>query len=98
MSCDTALGLCANVIQYQSLQLLIAKEIGIEAGDLIWTIHNAHIYDRHLEALVKQVNSETIKDVGKIHLNNKSLNEFKPDDIVIEYNHNGKIMVYEIAI
>lgn len=54
-SCDFALGLVSNVFQYSVLQKLVAEELDLEVGELIWTIHNVHIYDRHLDTLKEQL-------------------------------------------
>lgn len=62
-SCDVALGLPYNVVQYYVLKELVADCLGIEAGTLYWTIDNAHIYDRHLETIQKQVDTPMSNEV-----------------------------------
>ena len=54
-SCDVGLGLISNVCQYSILQKIIADELGLEVGELLWSAHNYHIYDRHIEDIEKQV-------------------------------------------
>ena len=97
-SCDVALGLVANVFQYAVLHKLVALECGLEPAEIIWNIHNVHIYDRHYDKLIKQVNSETFEP-AKIRINNfKSIFDFEPNDIeIINYKHGEKIS-YEVAI
>ncbi len=97
-SCDVALGLVANVFQYSVLHKLVALECGLEPAEIIWNIHNVHIYDRHYDKLIKQVNGETFEP-AKIKINNfKSIFDFKPDDIeILDYKYGEKIS-YEIAI
>ena len=97
-SCDVALGLVANVFQYSVLHKLVALECGLEPAEIIWNIHNVHIYDRHYDKLIKQVNGETFEP-AKIKINNfKSIFDFKPDDVeIINYKHGEKIN-YEVAI
>ena len=97
-SCDVALGLVANVFQYAVLHKLVALECGLEPAEIIWNIHNVHIYDRHYNKLIKQVNNETFEP-AKIRINNfKSIFDFKPNDIeIINYKHGEKIS-YEVAI
>ena len=97
-SCDVALGLVANVFQYSVLHKLVALECGLEPAEIIWNIHNVHIYDRHYDKLIKQVNVETFEP-AKIKINNfKSIFDFKPDDVeIINYKHGEKIS-YEVAI
>ena len=57
MSCDVALGLVSNVIQYSILHKLVADELNLEVGELIWSAHNAHIYDRHIDGIIEQVSN-----------------------------------------
>ena len=97
-SCDVALGLVANVFQYAVLHKLVALECGLEAADIIWNIHNMHIYDRHYDKLIKQVNGETFEP-AKIKKNNfKSIFDFKPDDVeIVDYKYGEKVN-YEVAI
>ena len=97
-SCDVALGLVANVFQYSVLHKLVALECGLEPAEIIWNIHNMHIYDRHYDKLIEQVNRETFEP-AKIKINNfKSIFDFKPDDIeIIDYKYGEKVS-YEVAI
>ena len=100
-SCDIALGLVSNVFQYSVLHKLIAKECGLEPADLIWNIDNAHIYDRHIDDLKKQIELPTLSgfklDLSKV----KSFSEWSnPDDITVPgyfetVTHKIK---YEVAI
>lgn len=97
-SCDVALGLVANVFQYSVLHKLVALECGLEPAEIIWNIHNVHIYDRHYDKLIAQVNGETFAP-AKLKINNfKSIWDFRPDDIeVIGYKYGEKVS-YEVAI
>ena len=93
-----SLGLVANVFQYSVLHKLVALECGLEPAEIIWNIHNVHIYDRHYDKLIKQVSGETFEP-AKIKINNfKSIFDFKPDDIeIIDYKYGEKVS-YEVAI
>ena len=97
-SCDVALGLVANVFQYSVLHKLVALECGLEPAEIIGNIHNVHIYDRHYDKLVKQVNSETF-EAPTLKINNfTSIYNFKPDDIEILNYQYGEKVNYEVAI
>ncbi|MGL5122934.1 MAG: thymidylate synthase [Fusobacteriaceae bacterium] len=97
-SCDVALGLVANVYQYSVLHKLVALECGLIPADIIWNIHNVHIYDRHMANLLEQVNRE-VHPGAKIKIDNfNSIFDFKPDDIIIEDYRYGEKISYEIAI
>lgn len=97
-SCDVALGLVANVFQYAVLHKLVAMECGLKPADIIWNIHNMHIYDRHMDKLLEQVQREEYPG-AKLKINNfTSIFDFKPDDVEItDYKYGDKIS-YEIAI
>ena len=97
-SCDVALGLVANVFQYSVLHKLVALECGLKPAEIIWNIHNVHIYDRHYDNLIKQVNSTTFAP-AKLKINNfTNIFEFIPDDIeIIDYKYGEKVS-YEVAI
>ena len=57
LSCDVALGLVSNVIQYSILHKLVADELNLKVGEFIWSSHNAHIYDRHIDSIIEQVSN-----------------------------------------
>lgn len=98
MSVDTALGLVSNIWQYQVLQHLIAKECNLEVGELIWTVDNIHIYDRHIDKIKEQIKREKFNR-PKFKINNfTDFYNFKWTDVeVINYEYGDKI-TYEVAI
>ncbi len=99
-SCDVALGLVANVFQYSVLHKLIAITCGLEPADIIWNIHNVHIYDRHIEDISKQVLQYDVNLNPTIKIENcNNVFDFKPDNLIVEnYNNNLPKINYEIAI
>ncbi|MGF6906565.1 thymidylate synthase [Fusobacterium sp. PH5-44] len=97
-SCDVALGLVANVYQYSILHKLVAMECGLKTAEIIWNIHNIHIYDRHMDSLLDQIDRTTF-DGATVKINNfTSIYNFKPDDITIENYQHGEKISYEVAI
>ena len=48
-SSDVFLGLPFNVSQYALLHRLIAQVVGREIGDFVFTMDDAHLYDRHID-------------------------------------------------
>ena len=101
-SADMALGNPFNVLQYSILHRLMAKSTGKKLGNMYWNIGNAHIYDRHLELLEKQVTA----DISELEKENPVLN--LPDcsgffesplsqATIKNYHHNGNFK-YEVAI
>lgn len=55
MSVDSFLGLPYNIASYALLTHFLAHITGLEAGELIADLSNAHLYQNHLEAAKEQV-------------------------------------------
>ena len=101
-SADMALGSVINVLQYSVLHRLMAKSTGKKLGNMYWSIGNAHVYDRHLELLEKQVTadiSELEKEKPVLNLpDGSSFFESPLSQATIKnYHHNGNFK-YEVAI
>ena len=101
-SADMALGSVINVLQYSVLHRLMAKSTGKKLGNMYWNIGNAHIYDRHLELLEKQVTadiSELEKEKPVLNLPDGSGFFESPlsQATIKNYHHNGNFK-YEVAI
>ena len=101
-SADMALGNPFNVLQYSILHRLMAKSTGKKLGNMYWSIGNAHIYDRHLELLEKQVTA----DISELEKEKPVLNLPEGSDFfstplsevdIKNYHHNGNFK-YEVAI
>ena len=63
-----------NVVQYAVLVHMIAQVSGLEAGELVHVIADAHIYDRHV-ALVKKLLTQEPKPAPKFIID-KSVTDF----------------------
>jgi len=71
-SCDMFLGVPFNLASYALLTHIIAQECGLKPGKLVWTGHDVHIYNNHLEQVKEQLTREpftppqlSIKNVKK---------------------------------
>jgi thymidylate synthase len=52
---DVGLGIPFNIASYSFLTILLAKHCGLEPGEFIHFIGNAHIYKEHEKMLMKQI-------------------------------------------
>lgn len=96
---DMGLGNPYNIYQYSILHRLIAQITGHKVGTICFNIDNAHVYDRHIEALKEQIQNPIYKaPIVLINPTVKSFYDFKLEDItVMGYKHNGTIR-FEVAI
>lgn len=98
-SCDLALGFLANTYQYAMLQRVIAHTLGLELGDFVHTIVDAHIYDRHIEQLIMQVTEHPTYDAPIVVINPKLKDFYKNtwEDITLVGYQTGPQLKYEVA-
>lgn len=92
-SCDMFLGVPFNIASYSLLTHMIAQVTGLNPGGFIWTGHDCHIYENHLEAAGEQVNRDLYRfPTLKLNPEIKHLNDFKYEDIQLEnYQHHEAI-------
>ena len=74
-----------NVLQYSVLLMMFAKVSGLEAGELVHVIADAHIYDRHVP-IVKEIIEREQYDAPKLTLTRdvKDFYDFKVEDFKLE--------------
>ena len=89
-----------NVCQYAVLMHMIARDAGLEVGELVHVIADAHIYDRHIP-LVEEIIKHEQFDAPKfiVDENVKSFYDFTVDSFKFEdYKFNEKKYKIEVAI
>ena len=84
-SADVFLGVPFNIASYSLLTMMIAQVVGLEAGDFIISLGDAHIYLNHLEQVDTQLSRDTLPlPVMQINPSRKSLFEFVYEDFDLQ--------------
>lgn len=89
-----------NVCQYAVLVHMFAQVSGMEAGELVHVIADAHIYDRHIP-LIEELISRKPLPAPKFRLNPEITDfyDFTPDDVeLIDYETHPQIKNIPVAV
>ena len=89
-----------NVVQYAVLQHMMARVAGLEAGEFVHVIADAHIYDRHIPIVKKMIEGEE-HPAPRFVMNpdKKDFYDFTVDDFALEdYRFNTLDQKIEVAI
>lgn len=83
-SADVFLGVPFNIASYALLVHMVAQQVGMVAGDFVWTGGDTHLYSNHLEQATLQL-SRVPHDLPKLVIKRKpdSIFDYKFEDFEI---------------
>lgn len=91
-SADIFLGVPFNIASYSLLLMLVARECGLEVGDYVHTIGDAHIYNNHADAVETQLSRTSFKPPTIKINSDKSMFDLEYEDFeVVDYESHGYI-------
>ena len=92
-SCDLGLGVPFNISSYALLTCMLAQVCGLERGEFIHTLGDAHVYSNHVEPLKEQLQRVPHPfPYLKINPEINEITEFQFSDFrLVNYTHHPKI-------
>ena len=98
-SCDMFLGVPFNIASYALLLHMLARASGLEPGEYVHTLQDAHIYHDHFDAVQEQLSREPMA-LPSLWLNPEitTIDGFSMDDIRLEGYHSHPAIKAKMAV
>ena len=92
-SADMFLGVPFNIASYALLTHMVAQQAGLDVGEFVWTGGDVHIYENHMDQVLKQLEREPY-DYPQLVITRKpaSIFDYTLEDFdVVGYQHHPTI-------
>lgn len=98
-SCDIALGVPFNIVQYSILLRMIAHVVNMTPGTFIWNGGDVHIYENHVEGLNTQLERAPYPS-PKLTFSRDvtSIDDYKFEDFIIEGYQSHEKIAFDVAV
>lgn len=98
-SADVFLGVPFNIASYALLTHMIARETGLEVGEFVHTLGDAHIYLNHLDQVNEQLQRKP-NDAPTLWLNpeKKNIMDFEMEEIKVKNYHSHSAIKAPVAV
>ncbi len=92
-SCDIFLGVPFNIASYSLLTMMMAQVTGLEPGDFVHTLGDAHIYLNHIDQVKLQLTRKPYSlPTMKLNPNVKNILDFRFEDFeLVDYQSHSHI-------
>ncbi len=91
-SADLFLGVPFNIASYALLTHMVAQQVDLEVGDLVWTGGDCHVYDNHVEQVREQLTREPYPAPTLRLRKAASIFDYAYEDVeVVGYQHHPTI-------
>ena len=98
-SADIFLGVPFNIASYSLLLIMMAQATGLQPGEFVHTLGDAHIYNNHLEQVQLQLTRETMPLPSMtINPDKKDIFSFEFSDFVLENYHSHPHIKAKISV
>lgn len=98
-SADIFLGVPFNIASYSLLLMMVAQVTGLEAGEFVHTLGDAHIYSNHIEQVFEQIGRIPYNlPQMKINPEVRNIDEFKYEDFELVGYKSHPILRGKVAV
>ncbi len=82
---DLFLGVPFNIASYSLLLLMVSQATGMQPGEFVHFLGDAHIYSNHFDAAAEQLKREPRSfPIVRLNPNVKNIDDFKLEDIIVD--------------